>query len=76
MMTAFAMGYSVAQFMKANLAAEKLHPTGNRRKTWPATPWWQRIFRDPTAFAVIALLWLLGGKRFWTTRLRALLGRP
>ncbi|KDO33323.1 hypothetical protein SPRG_02132 [Saprolegnia parasitica CBS 223.65] len=76
MMTTFAMGYSVAQFIKANLAAEKSHPTGKLRKVWPATPWWQRVFRDPTAFAVVALLWLLGGKHFWTTRLRALLGRP
>ncbi|OQR92586.1 hypothetical protein ACHHYP_03488 [Achlya hypogyna] len=76
MMTTFAMGYSVAQFMKANLAQEKRAPTGAKRKIFATpTPWWLRLARDPTSAVVVVLVWLLGGTKLLAGPLKGLLGQ-
>ncbi|OQS07090.1 hypothetical protein THRCLA_00889 [Thraustotheca clavata] len=43
MTTTYAISYSVAQFMKANLEQEKTNPSGATRKSFGLS-WWQRTF--------------------------------
>ncbi|OQS06117.1 transmembrane protein [Thraustotheca clavata] len=76
MITTFSMGYSVAQFIKANLAQEKLQPTGAKRKSFGASPWWRAIFKNPKFLTTLALLWVFGGLSSVVKVLRRVLGLP